>query len=315
MILVDTSELKRPTQRKLHAACANYTATGSRAPERSPRAGATGRRHHMDRNEERRRSVARTRQRERTGRTPSRTSTAGLVGPGVAQHLQPVPDHPADHRTAGTRFQTDQQDRRRCFPTTDPDDIGDHTDARIVCESMALGAKMLLTSNMRTIDHIEVNRWATENGNKLGFKAEPVLYQADATLTEWTSTPAKLERWIQAGFLACWPHDDTASAKEVIQRTLKRNLSNGPRQRRQAHDDQSKTDQRTREPSRPDRPGRTNKGTPAQPDDPNRSRPPFIRAAQPLTTRDTAKTARSRRGIWRHAQRGSTSPPNALAVR
>ena len=43
---------------------------------------------------------------------------------------------------------------RRCFPTTEPGDIEQHPDARIVCESVVLGAKMLLTSNLRSIDRV-----------------------------------------------------------------------------------------------------------------------------------------------------------------
>ena len=33
---------------------------------------------------------------------------------------------------------------------------------------------------------------------------------------EWAKTPAGLERWVQAGLLACWPADDRAPADEVL---------------------------------------------------------------------------------------------------
>lgn len=218
-ILVDTSELKRPMQRKLHAAwCELHNrqvlAPPSVAGELAPLAADTiwsG------------------------GKSAAETllDDANLPGERRAELLQQawwaemwrntsspyrIVQLSNEQQTLASRLVTEID--ARCFPTTDPDDIGDHPDARIVCESMALGAKMLLTSNMRTIDHIEVNNWATENGERLGFNAEPVLFQADATLAEWTSKPADLERWMQAGFLACWPQDDKASAKEVIQRTL-----------------------------------------------------------------------------------------------
>ena len=222
MILVDTSELKRPTQRKLHAAWCELHGRQVLAPP----------------------SVARE-------LAPLAADTIWTGTKSAAETLLELDNAnvPVERRAelrqqawwaqvwrntsspyGIVQLTTEQQALAsrlinkidaRCFPTTDPDDIGDHTDARIVCESMALGAKMLLTSNMRTIDHIEVNRWATENGSRLGFKAQPVLYQADATLTHWTSKPAEMEQWIQAAFLACWPHDDAASAKEVIQGTLK----------------------------------------------------------------------------------------------
>ena len=107
-----------------------------------------------------------------------------------------------------------------CFPTTDPADIPNLTDARIVTESLALGAKLLLTSNLRTIDRFEVNRWVIEHGERFGIRAEQVVYSADDAITEWTAEPEKLERWIQAGFLACWPESDKADATEVIESTI-----------------------------------------------------------------------------------------------
>ncbi len=218
-ILVDTSELKRPMQRKLHAAWRELhnrqvLAPPSVARELAPLA--------ADTIWSRRKSAAET-----------LLDDADLPGERRAELLQQawwarmwrntsspyrIVPLSTEQQTLASELITEID--ARCFPTTDPDDIGDHADARIVCESMALGAKMLLTSNMRTIDHIEVNNWATENGERLGFNPEPVLFQADATLSEWTSKPADLEQWIQAGFLACWPHDDKASAKEVIERTL-----------------------------------------------------------------------------------------------
>ena len=59
-----------------------------------------------------------------------------------------------------------------------------------------------------------------DNGARYGFRPEPVLYQADATFVDWTKDRAALERWIQAGLLACWPEDDDAPARTVIERTL-----------------------------------------------------------------------------------------------
>ena len=51
-----------------------------------------------------------------------------------------------------------------CFPNTDPEDVPDLGDAAVVSGNMALGAKLLLTSDLRSIDHIEVNRWTVEHG-------------------------------------------------------------------------------------------------------------------------------------------------------
>ena len=57
--------------------------------------------------------------------------------------------------------------------------LADNRATQIVGETLALGGKMLLTSNMRTIDHIRLNEWAVDNGSRFGFKPEPVVFQAD----------------------------------------------------------------------------------------------------------------------------------------
>lgn len=110
---------------------------------------------------------------------------------------------------------------RECFPTANPVLLADNRDTRIVCETISLGGKMLLTSNMRTIDHVRLNDWTVENGDRLGFKAEPVVFQADDVLVEWTRSHAGRERWIQAGLIASWPARDDADPDEVIRATLK----------------------------------------------------------------------------------------------
>ena len=87
---------------------------------------------------------------------------------------------------------------------------------------MVLGATMLLTSDMRTIDRVRVNEWAKANGDRLGFPARDVLYPADETLLQWTRTPTAGRRWLQAGMIAYWPAKDEAPAVEVVKETLER---------------------------------------------------------------------------------------------
>ena len=220
MIVVDTSELRRPVQRKLHAAwwelsrqqvLSTPTVATELAPLGADPTGVNGR------------SAAdvvletagpETGERRRTEVAQQAWWATMWRSPESPYRIVPL-----------TRKQEELTERllekidRRCFPTTDPVDIDRSNDARIVCEAVATGAKMLLTSNMRTIDRSEVNRWAIENGGTLGFKPEAVLFQADATFVEWTSQPAELERWIQAGLIACWPADDDTPAMTIIDRT------------------------------------------------------------------------------------------------
>ena len=153
MIVVDTSELKRPTQRKLHAAWhelhgRRVLAPPSVATELAPLAAgvvwgggrsaaetelAAGR---ADLPERRRSELQRQAWWAEMWR--SEESPYRIVG------LSPEQEELAERiRTAIDP---------RCFPTTDPEDIPDLADAAIVTESIVLGAKMLLTSNLRSID-------------------------------------------------------------------------------------------------------------------------------------------------------------------
>ena len=108
----------------------------------------------------------------------------------------------------------------KCFRGATPGYVADHHDARIVCESMVLGASLLLTSNMRSIKRQQVNEWAIANGERLGFEPKPVIYPADGTLMGWTRSQAGLEKWLQAGLIACWPRNYDASPREVINKTI-----------------------------------------------------------------------------------------------
>lgn len=221
MLVVDTSELKRPTQRRLHAAWREVhgqkvLATPMVASELAPLSAdslGTGDP-----------SVAETLLETRAGSlTPRRKSELDQQAWWAQMWRDPESPYrivPLTAEQASLAERVCEQIDPRCFPNTDPDDIPDLADARIIAESLAVDAKMLLTSNLQSIDHVEVNRWAVDNGEAYGFKPERVLFQADVTLIEWTTEPDKLDRWIQAGLLACWPGRDEADARDIIESTL-----------------------------------------------------------------------------------------------
>ena len=167
MILVDTTELMRPTQRKLHAAWQELQgqqvlATPSVARELAPlavdvpwmgrpsdaenRLKAGGSRLPKRRQNELRQQ-AWWGEMWADGKSPYRIVTLTPEQAELAERIRTVID-PA------------------CFPNTDPEDIPDLGDAAVVSESMAVGAKLLLTSDLRSIDHIEVNRWTVEHGTE-----------------------------------------------------------------------------------------------------------------------------------------------------
>ena len=88
---------------------------------------------------------------------------------------------------------------RECFPTANCS--ADNRDTQIVGERLALAGKMLLTSNMRTIEHIRLS----DNGARFGSSPSPWSSRPMTSLLRWTRSPPAGERWIQAGMLASRP--------------------------------------------------------------------------------------------------------------
>ena len=107
----------------------------------------------------------------------------------------------------------------RGFPGCRPDEVRRNAEARIVCETIASEAWLCLQTDMRVIDHVEINRWAVEAGHRNKDTADKVLYDADVSLVQWTYEPEQIQRWIQAGLLACWPEDNNAPAADVLRNT------------------------------------------------------------------------------------------------
>ena len=221
MTLFDTTELKRPTQRKLHAAWQEIAGekvciTGTTATELAPLAaeptsGANGL------------SLA--------------EDVLGRLGNQLSEQRQEQLLRQAwwatMWRSADAPFrlvelddtQTELCNRilqridRRCFPGTDPDDYFDVGDPRVVCEAIATGSKMLLTSDMKSIDRIEVNRWAVDNAGDFGLEPKAVVFDADTMLVRLSNNPAAHQLLLQAALLATWPDDDNAPALEIVKRT------------------------------------------------------------------------------------------------
>ena len=219
MIVVDTSELKRPTQRKLHAAWQELhgrelLATPTVATELAP-LGAIDTGTDVSVAEQQLAIRATELSVTRVNDLQRQVWWARMWrNPDSQYRIVPLT---ARQEELAERILTEIDPR--CFPGTDPEDIPDRPDARIVAESLVLGATMLLTSNLRSIDHIEVNKWTIEHGAEWGIRPERLLHDADDTFVKWTVEDAALERWVQAGPLACWPPRDDADAIAVIEQT------------------------------------------------------------------------------------------------
>ena len=91
-----------------------------------------------------------------------------------------------------------------CFPGAPAGHIREHRDTRIICETLAIGGEMLLTSNMRTINHDRVNEWTVQKGTQLGFRSSPIVFNADAALALTLLTETELDRGMRAAILATW---------------------------------------------------------------------------------------------------------------
>ena len=221
MTLFDTTELKRPTQRKLHAAWQEIGGekvrmTESTAIELAPMAAApTGGPNGLSAAEDElaRRGDALTNRRRNQLLQQAWWATMWRSedAPFQLVELNETQNEVCDRIL--------ERIDPRCFPRTGPEEYFDVGDPRIVAEAMAMGAKVLLTSDLKTIDRFEVNRWAVENAEQFGLEPGPVVFDADATLLEWTKTPVGHQLLLQAALLATWPGNDNMPALNVIENT------------------------------------------------------------------------------------------------
>lgn len=108
-----------------------------------------------------------------------------------------------------------------CFPAVNNATIPLHRDARIVCETAALGGRMLLTTNMGTMKHERVNNWFETNAPKFGLPARGVVFRADTALATELKRPGGLEKGLQAAMLATWTRYER-SRDEIVSDCLER---------------------------------------------------------------------------------------------
>ena len=75
---------------------------------------------------------------------------------------------------------------------------------------------MLVTGNMVTIDHIEINRWAKEMKRAKGWREaeRDAVRVADVAMVEWSE--GKEREFLMAGLAASWPDEKAAPADAVV---------------------------------------------------------------------------------------------------
>ena len=143
MLLVDTSELKRPTQRKLHAAwhelhgrrvLASPTVADELAPFATDTLGTTAPSAAERRLEAQAGSLSRTRENELKQQAWWAAMWRDSTSPYRIVSLTP------DQEALAERIRTEID--MRCFPTTDPIDIPDLNDAKIEALRRGTGGKL-----------------------------------------------------------------------------------------------------------------------------------------------------------------------------
>ena len=123
------------------------------------------------------------------------------------------------------RFLTpDERDKARllldsidpaCFPSIDFEAISIHRDAMIICEALACGGAVLLTSNMESIDEVLVNRWVGEHQHEFDLATDTVVYPVDSTFMKLMREPCEEQAMLNAALGAYWPDNANARPQEV----------------------------------------------------------------------------------------------------
>ena len=220
MIFVDTTELSGHTQRQLHAAWRELRGERLLVPPAVALEVARGAEAAFRYGKE---CEAERELREETGLSSNRMKELTIHTWWAHQWRDPKsPYGVVKANAAQEQLAAEIQSSidMRCFPHTRPERFEGATgDPRIVAETLALGGRMLLTSDINTIDRNLVNEWAVANGDRMGFAARDVVFLADQTLVALTRKPRERERWLQAGLMAAWPANDSASTEEIADAT------------------------------------------------------------------------------------------------
>ena len=90
----------------------------------------------------------------------------------------------------------------RCFPgLNEIDDIARSADAAILAQGLAIGADLIVTNNMKSIDHFEVNDLVRR---AMGRNAG-VLITADDAITRAHAGGEASENLLEVAMASCWP--------------------------------------------------------------------------------------------------------------
>ena len=105
------------------------------------------------------------------------------------------------------------------FPRILPDEVPENSDTRIIAQALVTGQRMLITSNMRSVLHHDVNHWAEENADRFGFPHPDILHVQDEVMPRLYAGSKGRRRLLEFALGAVWPPDNDA-AVEVMGNAL-----------------------------------------------------------------------------------------------
>ena len=103
----------------------------------------------------------------------------------------------------------------RAFPRIRPEEVPTHADTLVVAQALATGQQMLVTGNMRSIDHTDVNDWAAQHADRYGIEHPDVMQVQDEVMPRMYAGPEGKRELCAIGLGAAWPGMSDASLADV----------------------------------------------------------------------------------------------------
>ena len=223
LILVDTTEVIRVWPRKLHAALAeldgkSVNMSESVGAELAPLVGSSG----VSRGESEAERLTKDLDPDKQARRLKQIRQQAWWAQVWRDEKAPYQLIPLNEEQLETAERVQLAIPHECFQLSRGLYAGDHRDAQVVCDALALNASVLVTSNIRTIDHARLNAWVEASGKELGVRAEAVVYETDGVLQRRARTPRGQKLLLKAALISQWPADDRTSTDAIINRTRER---------------------------------------------------------------------------------------------
>lgn len=93
--------------------------------------------------------------------------------------------------------------------------IRGHNDAQILAEVAACGGTMLITSDTRMVDEVEMRRWQRSEGAQWGLDVVRLIYNVDDLYIGWASNPEAGNTFLEVAIGAYWPASPSAGINLV----------------------------------------------------------------------------------------------------